>query len=217
VFQVGTLAASCRRVPNPTRDPEVLSFLPLVERIVHKVRRTLPRQAETDGLMGAGVVGLLQAMDRYDPSKGVAFEAYAALRIRGAVQDELRGLDHLTRTQRRKAQTAEAEGQDVAVRAVPFGAPLAYDPQVLDDTVVGSPWQDPADLEADLAQRERLAMLQEALQTAPTRDREVLGLYYDQELSLQEVGEVLGVSASRVSQLLSRSRARLRAQLQTAA
>ena len=207
-------------VQGASHDLRVLSFLPLVERIVQKVRRGLPRGADTDGLMGAGMIGLLQALERFDPDKGVAFEAFASIRIRGAVQDELRGADHLTRTQRRRAQQAQAEldglehgGDDVALSAVPFAAPLVYDPHVLDDTVTSTPWEDPVDIEEAFAQREIVEQLKAALRDAPDRDRMVLSLYYEQELSLQEVAELLRVSPSRVSQLLSRSRARLRAQL----
>lgn len=205
-------------MPRVAADLQVLSYIPLVERIVHKVKRGLPREADTDGLLGAGMVGLLQAMDRFDPEKGVAFEAYATIRIRGAVQDELRSVDHLTRTQRHHAQAVHANpeafaGDDVAMAGTPFSAPMSYDPFVLDDTITGTPWQEAVDIEEALAKRELIEHLKAALQSVPDRDRMVLSLYYEEELSLQEVGDILQVSPSRVSQLLSRSRARLLTQL----
>lgn len=208
------------------QDARVLSYVPLVERVVETIKTTLPPGADREGLFSAGMIGLIQALERYDDSKGVTFEAFARLRIRGAVRDELRGRDHLTRSQRKlvtraRAALAEAEasGDEIDLSAVDtadldLGAlhsapPLSWDPTVLDDKITATPWQDAFDAEEWLATKQGLEHLQAALRTLPERERTLVSLYYDEELSLAEIGGVYGISPSRVSQLLARARTRL--------
>lgn len=221
----------------PNRDACVLAHVPLVEQIIRRMQRSLPRGFDRRSLLGAGMIGLLQAVDKFDPSKGVAFEAYARLRIRGAVQDELRSLDHLTRGQRQRSVQAQAgsdqlrahhEGvvsdvdvaaatqlsvDDVRLAALHAAPPMSYDPQVLDDKVTCTPWQDAVDVEEWFAEKQALEQLRSALSALSERDRKMVTLYYGEDLTLREVGAMFDVSLSRVSQLLSRARAQLQAQL----
>lgn len=213
-------------MPQSAQDAEVLSYVPLVERVVETVKTTLPPGADREGLFGAGVIGLMQAIERYDPDKGVAFEAFARLRIKGAVRDELRGRDHLTRSQRTKVTqaraalaAAEASGDEIDLSGIDtadldLGAlhsapPASYDPTVLDDKVTATPWQEPFDAEEWVVTKQHVERLSVALRTLPHREREFVALYYDEDLSLSEIGAVYNISPSRVSQLLSRARRRL--------
>lgn len=198
----------------------MLSYVPLVQRVVDTLKTSLPPGADKEGLFGAGMIGLIQALDRYDPEKGVAFEAFARLRIKGAVRDELRGRDHLTRSQRNRVSRAraalaeaEARGDDIDLSEaadLALGmAPAAWDPAVLDDRITATPWQDPFDAEEWLVTKQHVERLTHALATLPTRERELVALYYDEDLGLAEIGAIFGISPSRVSQLLSRARRQL--------
>lgn len=211
-------------MPSP-RDAQVLEFVPLVQRVVETVKTSLPPNADRDGLFGAGMIGLLQAIERFDADRGVAFEAYARLRIRGAVRDELRGRDHLTRTQRREVSSARAAveaaerqpGADAKVEQARArlaelqiaAPPASWDPMILDDRVTATPWQEAFDVEEWLATKQRIGHMRAALCTLPDRERQLVGLYYDEDLDLAEISELCGVSVSRVSQLLTRARRHL--------
>ena len=210
-------------MPFSSEDARVLSYVPLVERVVETVKTTLPPGADREGLFGAGMIGLMQALDRFDPDKGVAFEAFARLRIRGAVRDELRGRDHLTRSQRQRVTRAralaEAAGDEIelsegATADLDMGQlhgapPQSWDPQVLDDKVTATPWQEAFDVEQWLSTKQHLERLHTALPALPERERNLVFLYYGEELSLGEIGAMFDISPSRVSQLLSRARRRL--------
>lgn len=211
--------------------------MPLVKSIVARVQRSLPRGADTEGLLGAGLIGLLLAVDHFSDSYGVPFEAYARTRVRCAVQDELRHLDHLSRGQRRRARQSrdarntlaaagqETDDQDVASEAglsladvqmerLHGAPPAAWEPTALSDTVTCTPWQEAFDVEASVNHSEELEQLKVALQQLGERDQLLAGLYYQEGLNLTEIGTILGVSPSRVSQLLARMRSRIAAQMQ---
>jgi RNA polymerase sigma factor for flagellar operon FliA len=183
------------------------------------------------------MVGLLDALEKFDPKRGIAFEAYARIRVRGAIQDELRNLDHLTRTMRRRTRTVreshkalskDAEGpvsetdlaehsgltvEDVHQSLSQSKPPQALDPGALDAVMDLPLWKLPEGQLDRMELEERLELLSRALAELPERNRLVLGLYYEAELTLKEIGDVLGVTQSRVSQILRKTGEILRARL----
>lgn len=221
-------------------DDLVEQYAPLVKRIAYHLLGRLPEHIQVDDLIQAGMIGLLDAARHYDASQGASFETYASIRIRGAMLDELRRNDWAPKSVHRKARDAaeavrrvEADtGRDASDKEVAREMGISLDEyhQILldastsrvanfddlgmDESTVadGSPESEPAPLRA--VQNERFAAsLAEAIATLPERERLVLSLYYDKELNLKEIGAVLNVTESRVSQLLSQAYLRLRARL----
>lgn len=223
---------------QPTNQ-DVQRMLPIVRRVVKQVQDHVPSGVDREALMGAGMVGLLQAFHGFDPDRGVPFETYARIRVRGALQDELRSLDHLTRHQRRRAKSVnecrtqlERQGQiaddevvakmaNVTVAEVReseryAAAPQMFDPMELGTQATATPWQDAIDQESRLIQRQRVSMLQAALQKLPEREQQIMAMYYEDGLTLQEIGDILGVTQSRVSQIIKQVRRRLQKRLAAA-
>lgn len=212
---------------------------PLVKRIAYHLLVRLPASVQVEDLLQAGMIGLLEASRKYDGGKGASFETYAGIRIRGAMLDEVRKGDWVPRSVHRNTRmvseairTVEARiGRDAKDQDVAAELNLSLDEyySILNDTQgsrlfsfddllqegehheseLGAYAQPSSDLE-DARFQEALA---EAISQLPEREQLVLSLYYDEELNLKEIGEVLGVSESRVSQLHSQSAARLRARL----
>lgn len=213
-------------------------YMPLVRRQALTLQVRLPASIELDDLIQAGMMGLLEALGRFDATQGATFATFASQRIRGAMVDELRTRDWLPRSVRRSARAV-----DEAVRrleqslgrppeeteiADAMDMPLADYQQLLHDTNSGQllPFEElvadgsephnreavssPFDHLLDAQQRETLVAAIEAL---PEREKLLMALYYQEELNLKEVGAVLGVTESRVSQLHSQAVSRLRAKL----
>ena len=223
------------------RDAEIMQYVPLVYKVVRNITNRMPAFMDREALIGAGMVGLMSAVQKYDASKGVAFEAYARIRIRGAVQDELRTMDHLTRGQRKSTRSIHEAREDLqkkmgapvddvelandakmTVEEVQQGAllrapPQAVDPSDLDQQNLSNPWQDAESTEDRVARREQLALVRAALRKLPERDQTIMGLYYEEELTLEEIGTIINVSQSRVSQLIGKVKRKLRAELAEAA
>jgi len=223
------------------RDDELVTrYAPLVKRIAYHLIGRLPASVLVDDLIQAGMIGLLDAARHYDESQGASFETYASIRIRGAMLDELRRNDWAPKSVHRRARdVAEAvrrveadTGRDASDKEVAREMGISLDEyhQILldastsrvanfddlgmDETAVadGAPESEPAPLRA--VQDARFASsLAAAIETLPERERLVLSLYYDKELNLKEIGAVLNVTESRVSQLLSQAYLRLRARL----
>lgn len=218
-------------------DEAVRKYAPTVYRVVRQVAERMPASVDREYLFSAGMVGLLDALSKYDPDKGIAFEAYARIRIKGAVLDELRSLDHLTRSMRRKSKTVadqrneleKAEGEPVGddVVAANLGVsieevhvsrnrkapPEVVDPSTLDTLALTALWQQPSSAADAMEWDEHVKLLSKALAELPERNRLVVGLYYEAELTLQEIGEVLGVTQSRISQILRKTVEMLRERL----
>jgi len=224
------------------RDELVSRFWWIVEQ---EARRFLARNsgtAELDDLVSAGALGLLQAVERFDRSRGFVFPTYARPRIRGAIHDEWRRRDWMPRLARRRARhlrQAEAKVESrIGRRAaeVEVAAELSVDlptlwqwqsqaargSVALEGLVTQTPDEGRQEVvlpdagpapDASLLACEQLARLRAALGCLPERERQVLALAYFEELSGNEIATVLGVSASRVSQLRSRAIARLQAVL----
>lgn len=227
------------RQSSTEHDEAVRKYAPTVYRVVRQVAERMPASVDREYLFSAGMVGLLDALSKYDPDKGIAFEAYARIRIKGAVLDELRSLDHLTRSMRRKSRSVadsrteleKVEGEPVGDDAVAASLgvsieevqvsrnrkapPEVVDPSTLDTLALSALWEQPADASDAMEWDEHVKLLSKALAELPERNRMVIGLYYEAELTLQEIGEVLGVTQSRISQILRKTVDMLRERLVT--
>jgi RNA polymerase sigma factor for flagellar operon FliA len=211
----------------------------LVKRIAHHLAARLPSSVEIDDLVQAGVIGLLEAARHYSPDRGASFETYAGIRIRGAMLDELRQTDWAPRSVHRRlrevsdairqieqATGREARDGEIAER---MGIPLSEYHDIVQDAArcqvmsldaggedgdetldATDPGGGPLD---QLQQLEFQRALAGAIAELPERERLVLSLYYDDELNLREIGEVLKVSESRVCQIHGQALLRLRARL----
>ncbi len=211
-------------------------YSPLVRRIALRTVRSLPRTLTVDDIISAGWVGMAEAMRRRPPEMPEEqFEAYASYRIRGAILDYLRALDPLSRKLRNAARRIAAAGRTLTQRlgrapndeevAAELGVTLAQYHQTLSDIQdAGFDRVDgvgPVEPQATSPSPEQLASKSElvcnvadAVEGLPERLQIVLGLHYQQECSLREIGEILGVTESRVCQLHSEALQRLRARLE---
>jgi RNA polymerase sigma factor FliA len=224
-------------------DARLLKLLPQVRFIARRIHSRLPAHVPFDDLLQAGVLGLLDALRKFDPGRRVQFESYMKFRIRGAILDELRSLDWSPRELRRKARRLEEAEQQLRARlgrepaaaelAKALGISLAQyhrltgelrglDLGSLQEAATSGDEGAELDLTSRLASpvftsplvmytgQEQRARLEAGLRRLPERERLALTLYYYEELTMKEVGEVLAVGESRVSQLHSSALVRLR-------
>jgi RNA polymerase sigma factor FliA len=237
-----------RRDAQAQRAEQVEAFLPLVRSIAERLHRCLPPGLDLESLVQAGAIGLLEALDRYDPARG-AFPAYAGYRIRGEMIEHLRSLDGASRSTRawgRKAAAARTRltarlGREVsaAEMATELGVSLPQyykaDRQLHDAAVVSFDPASPASEEgwekaqeafsqglfqnplSLLESKDLIGKLTAALEELSDRERLVMALYYHEELTLREIGEVLNLTEGRISQLHGQALSRLRHSLGVAA
>lgn len=228
--------------PAEAGDGLVREYLPLVKRIAYHLMTRLPASVEVDDLIQAGLMGLLDAVERFDDGQGAHFETYATQRIRGAMLDELREADWASRNVRKAARQIEqaihtleqrlgrppseqeiANEMQLDINAYfdllndARGAQLLYYEDLdedggedflerfADDVSLG-----PFDI---LANRYFKQALAQAVSVLPEREKQLMGMYYEQEMNFKEIGAVLGVSESRVCQLHSQAISRLRSRL----
>ena len=229
------------------RDRLILAYSPLVKYVAGRMGNGLPSHIEEADLISYGLLGLISALERFDPAREIKFETYAISRIKGSIIDELRSLDWVPRSVRSKAR--EIEKVITPARAPPAPCPdrrrdrrrarhhrgrVPADPdadredvdrrarRALGDLGVGRrsgvahrhargpEGKDPSRM-LDLSEmKSRLAVAIDAL---PDRERIVIALYYYENLTLREIGEVLGVTESRVSQLHTKAILRLKGRL----
>ena len=230
------------------RNQVILEHLPQIRYIAQRMAMRLPPEVQLEDLISSGVIGLLDAYEKFDPSKGVSFRTYASVRIRGAILDNLRGLDWAPRDLRSRSREVEqayarleqthsrpATDEEVAreldlelaafqslldqLNGLTIGhfrsgdeegegvdadnLPLWYSPI--------SPVDSPFEAVGKVEMSELLARL---INQLPEREQLILSLYYKEELTMKEIGQILGVNESRVSQLHTRAVLRLRAKLQ---
>lgn len=234
-----------------TKDPAIREFFikqyaPLVKYVAGKVAVGMPSNVEFDDLVGFGVFGLLDAIEKFDPVKNVKFKTYAVTRIRGSIFDELRSIDWVPRSVRQKTREIEdaivhlesklgrtASDTEIAgslgVSDADFQQTLYkisgtsimslndvwYSGDDSERISVGDSIESPASLNPDvIVEREEIRrVIVEAINELPEKEKMVLVLYYYEDLTLKEIGQVLNVTESRVSQLHTKANLRLRAKL----
>ena len=227
------------------RDRIILTYAPLVKFVAGRVGSGLPSHVDDEDLISYGLLGLIRAIERFDPGREVKFETYAIPRIRGAIIDELRAMDWVPRSVRGRARDIERAITELEARLgrAPTDEEIAErlglseeelndslgeisrtsvvaldelwsvsggDQVALIDTIEDTQGPNPQSALAETELREGIG---EALARLPEREKLVVTLYYYEELTLREIGEVLGVTESRVSQLHTKAILRLKARL----
>jgi RNA polymerase sigma factor FliA len=226
-----------------SKDAQLKQYAPMVKRLAHLLLAKLPANVEFDDMFQAGMIGLMDAIGRYEEGQGTQFETYANQRIRGAMLDELRNNDWLPRSVRKNQRTiqaamsklehrlgrAAAEGEIANEMNIPLdqyqqllqdakGSQLFYfDDYNTDedsgdylDRHVADTASDPATVLNDKHFR---AELVKHIGSLPEREKQLMGLYYEQDLNFREIAAVMGVTESRICQLHTQAVTRLRAKL----
>ena len=224
-------------------DSMLKQYSPLVRRLAHQMIAKLPANVEIDDLIQVGMIGLTDALSRFDAAQGVQFETFATQRIRGAMLDELRGNDYLSRGTRKQQRSIESAVHALEQRLgrVPVESEIAREMglslteyQDLLGKVRGTQLVYLEDMSGDEGdndfldrhvvdeQADPLAQLQDqrmrqalvqAIKVLPEREQYVMSMYYEHDMNLKEIAAVLKVTESRVCQLHSQSIARLRVRL----
>lgn len=226
---------------HSNQDDLITRYAPLVKRIAYHLKARLPATVVVDDLLQAGMMGLLEASRKYDSEQGASFETYAGIRIRGAMLDELRRNDWAPKSVHRKVRDiAEAirsienrEGRDArdeevvaelniskddyykTLQNISTHKVVSWDDLGIDEEAIRNTMVDyKPGLQEELERLNFHEKLTEAIASLPERERMIVSLYYDAEMNLREIGAVLNVSESRISQLLSQAHIRLRARME---
>lgn len=243
----GLAAESYRTIDEAEREELIRSFLPLVKRVVHRLAGRLPAEVDIKEMLNSGIIGLVDALEKYDPRHETNFSTYAQFRIRGAILDSFRSQDWAPRSLRHKAHKLEAAYQKLEQKlgrpakdeevAAEMGLDIDSLQKMLGEVSgvvmlsfeelgfghgeerfqadewlpAGNP--DPLN---DLLESERVEIIARALDRLPEKERLVITLYFYEELNLKEIGEIIGVTESRASQIRSRALIRLRTYLKRA-
>ena len=228
------------------RDQLIVKYAPWVKFIALRMAAKLPAHIQAEDLISAGIIGLIDALDKFNPAREVQFKTYAHIRIQGAIKDELRALDWASRSMRQKVkrlerayatlehalgrppaseEVATSLGIDIGEFENMLDAVKSTSLVSLDELGQAPPSEDKSDLLKALLTREdqdpletlNLQDLKKALTLAiaalPEKERLVLSLYYFEELTMKEVGKVLNLTESRISQLHTQAVLRLRGKL----
>jgi RNA polymerase sigma factor for flagellar operon FliA len=218
-----------RKLSNEERDQIVLEHLPLVKAIAIRVHESLPVHVDLDDLIHAGVLGLFDSVTKYDSDKNVAFQAYAKHRIKGAILDSLRQADWASRDMRKRQKKVDAATQELSAKLgrPPSESELAQEMGVSVDRwrrmamelrtvglVAATPANEPErdltneypaapDSQPDrmVCRRQLQIKLAHAMKVLPERYQKVVFLYYSNDLTMREIGDLIGVNESRVSQI----------------
>ena len=230
---VGELWDSFRADPDvETRNRLVLQYSPLVKYVAGRLRTRLPESVEYADLVSDGIIGLMEAIERFDPGRGLSFQTFAVPRIRGAMVDALRALDWVPRSVRDKVRQVEEAQRTLEAKL----GRLPEDPEIAAElgisvralreiyarvAVTGVATMEDLELADDLSaaaaeeieDEQAKAALLGVVGELPERDQVIIALYYFEGFTLAEIGRVLGVTESRVSQLHSRATMMLRNKL----
>lgn len=240
-------AESYRNIDDEEREELIRSFLPLVKRVVHRLAGRLPAEVDVKEMLNSGIIGLVDALEKYDPRHETNFATYAQFRIRGAILDSFRSQDWAPRSLRHKAHKLESAYQRLEQQ---LGRP-AEDAEVAKDMGISEEelqrmlgevggvmmlsfeelgfghgeerfmadeWMPSGGTDplGDLLDSERVEIIARALDRLPEKERLVICLYFYEELNLKEIGEIIGVTESRASQIRSRALLRLKSYLKRA-
>jgi RNA polymerase sigma factor for flagellar operon FliA len=234
------------KVDPHQKEDLILRFAPLIKLIVNRIALRLPPHVDTEDLVNSGVIGLMDAIEKYDPTRGTSFKTYAEFRVRGAILDELRTLDWFPRSIRQKVnrlesayaelerqlgraatdeEVAEAlhvdleEFHEILAQASAVSLVSLYDMGREDGgeersllECIGNGEEDPA---VALESQEVYETVGKAIEKLPEKERMVISLYYYDELTMKEIGKVLNLTESRVSQIHTKAVLRLRAKLRS--
>jgi len=226
----------------------IKEYSPMIKYVANRIALRLPPHIEVDDLISVGAIGLMDAIEKYDPSRGAKFKTYAEFRVRGSILDELRSLDWVPRSVRQKASNLDAvvsklqsrlgrlpEDEEIAkemgvtleeffdtlneTRNMPLLsledlgiARDSGDKQSLLDTLEGKGDVDP---QTQMRLTELKNLIAAAIDSLPEKERLMVSLYYYEELTMKEIGEVLGITESRISQIHSKAVYRLRTKLKS--
>ena len=230
------------------REAVIKEYAPMVKYVANRIAMRLPPHVEVDDLISVGVLGLIDAIDKYDSTRGAKFKTYAEFRVRGAILDELRSMDWVPRSVRQKASSMDGvvqklqnklgrrpEDDEVAeemgvsldelfttlneTKSMPILsledlgiAKESGEQQSLLDCLAG---KNDADPQTHLRLVELKEIIAKAIDTLPEKERLMISLYYYEELTMKEIGGVLGITESRVSQIHSKAVFRLRNKLKS--
>ena len=216
----------------------IMAHMAMVKRVAVHLKARIPPFMELDELIQVGMVGLIEAARSFDPTKGYEFEHYALSRVRGAILDEVRRQSFLPRSavafnkteneavhvlgaelgrSPTQAELAQYMGKDIEEFQRERGQAKrfeTYSMEVVNDEVMRMPLDSSQQPDVMVEEAEFMQAVVQAIEHLPERERLVMSLYYVEELTLKEIGEVLGVSESRISQILSTVVKKLRQQLQ---
>lgn len=216
----------------------IMAHMAMVKRVAVHLKARIPPFMELDELIQVGMVGLIEAARSFDPTKGYEFEHYALSRVRGAILDEVRRQSFLPRSavafnkteneavhvlgaelgrSPTQAELAQYMGKDIEEFQRERGQAKrfeTYSMEVVNDEVMRMPLDSSQQPDVMVEEAEFMQAVVQAIEHLPERERLVMSLYYVEELNLKEIGEVLGVSESRISQILSTVVKKLRQQLQ---
>lgn len=237
-----------RNIDDFEKEELIKSYLPLVKRVVHRLSGRLPKEIDVKEMLNSGIIGLVDALEKYDPKHETNFTTYAQFRIRGAILDSFRTQDWLPRSLRFKSQrieqayhrieqklgrpaTDEEVAAELGVSMDELQALLGEVGSIVmlsfeelgfghgderfqaEEMLAGSQTNDPLN---KLLGSEKISLVARALDRLPEKERLVISLYFYEELNLKEIGEILGVTESRASQVRSRALIRLKNYLKNA-
>ena len=218
----------------------VEKYAPLVKKIAYHLSARLPADIHIDDIIQSGLIGLLDASKHYDPGQGAQFETYATIRIRGAILDEVRRCDWVPKSVHKKARDLSAAMHTIELRTGRDARDievaqemdismeeyyqilkdsnscrmLSFDDLNTDDTHSLGMFEDrQSNVVSEVLDEEFRNRLSQAIAGLPEREKMVMSLYYDTGMNLKEVGTLIGISESRVSQLLSQAQLRLKARM----
>lgn len=240
-------AESFNKISEDQREELIRSYLPLVKRVVHRLAGRLPSEVDVKEMLNSGIIGLVDALEKYDPKHETNFSTYAQFRIRGTILDSFRVQDWVPRSLRHKAhklestyhkleqkngraaeehEVAKAMGVDLETLQRMLGEVSGVIMLSLEELGFGHgeerfradeslPSTKPDPLR-ELLESERVEIVARALDRLPEKERLVITLYFYEELNLKEIGEIIGVTESRASQIRSRALIRLKSYLKRA-